>query len=88
MLFTVILVEVLLVAGIAVAVLRDEKKQIAAYHEWAGTKTNQFTYRFPLYVVIHDEMKAASEDVRVVTREVKTVAKEVKREARHKYVHP
>ena len=73
MLFTVILVEVLAVAGIAVAVLLDEKKLVAEFERWLSKKPKQLVYRIPLRLVVREQTRVAVEEVKHV--------------ARHRYVH-
>lgn len=57
MLYIVIL-EVLLVAGMAVAVLKDEKKLNIDFNRWLG-KRKPIVYRIPLRLVVREEIKAA-----------------------------
>lgn len=82
MLYIVIL-EVLAVAGMAIAVLKDEKKQTAAFNNWLGTP-HKPVYKIPLTLIVREEIKARVSELndRAPQKVVKTAT------ARHKYVHP
>jgi hypothetical protein len=53
MLYIVIL-EVLVVAGMAIAVLKDEKNMNSAFNSWLGVKQ---VYRIPLRIIMREEVK-------------------------------
>lgn len=55
MLYIVIL-EVLVIAGMAIAVLKDEKKLFADFDRWLG-KRKPIAYRIPLRLVVREEIK-------------------------------
>ncbi len=80
MLFIVILVEVFVIAGMAVAVLRDEKKLKADFNNWLGTPHKQ-VYKIPLVLVVREEIKARVN----IERAPKPTNIKV---AKHRYVHP
>lgn len=83
MLFIVILAEVLVVAGMAVAVLRDEKKLKNDFNNWLGTP-HKPVYKIPLTIIVREEIKAqVSKHNDRAPRKVAKVTT-----ARHKYVHP
>jgi hypothetical protein len=56
MLYIVIL-EVLFVAGMAVAVILDEKKLAAEFDRWLSKKPAQFVYRVPLRLIVREEVR-------------------------------
>lgn len=70
MLFVVIL-EVLVVAGVAMAVLKDEKKLSVAFDRWMGGKKRKpIVYHVPLTLVMREQIKEA-----------------VQKGPKHRYVH-
>lgn len=50
----IVILEVLVVAGMAIAVLKDEKKLTADFKSWLGEKK---VYRIPLRLVVREEVK-------------------------------
>lgn len=83
MLLIVILVEVLLLAGMAVAVLRDEKKLRNDFNNWLGTPHKQ-VYQIPIVLVVREEIKSRISEFN--DREPKAV--KTTSTAKHRYVHP
>jgi hypothetical protein len=81
MLFIVILVEVLFIAGVAVAVLRDDKKLRSDFNNWLGTPHKQ-VYRIPLVLIVREEIKSR------VGERTERSPKVVQSTAKHRYVHP
>jgi hypothetical protein len=72
----IVILEVLVVAGVAIAVLKDEKKSTADFAEWSGSgKKIATVYRVPLHLIVREEIKAVVEQA-------------VQKGPRHRYVQP